>query len=356
MINNPEQKGGVTQGRVKWRSPSNIAIVKYWGKYGTQLPRNPSLSFTLSNAFTETEIQWSIKEERSIDIDFLFEGKPESTFQQKIETFLQSIQEEHFPFLEQLKLKISSTNSFPHSSGIASSASAMSALALGLCSIEEEFNGANMDQKTFLEKASNIARLGSGSASRSVYPEAALWGTSAEVSQSSNEFAIPWEEKLHPVFKTFHDDILIISKKEKSVSSRAGHALMDTNKYAAIRFDEANARLTELIKILEDGDVDAFGELAEAEAMSLHALMMVSTPSYILMKGNTLKAIDKIKTFRAEQKLPVFYTLDAGPNIHLLYPDHIKEEVNLWVEKELKELCEDGRIIKDQVGSGPEKI
>ena len=339
-------------GKVGWRSPSNIAIVKYWGKFGLQFPQNPSFSFTLNNAHTETLIDWSHKKEKGLDFDFLFEGKKETSFEAKIEKYFKLILKD-FPFLENVSMKINSKNSFPHSSGIASSASAMSALALCVCSMEKEITGNQLNDNALLERASYFARLGSGSACRSVFPSGAIWGSSSVIDESSNEFAIPWGHKLHAKFLNFHDDILIISKKEKSVSSRAGHALMEPNKYAEIRFKEARERLVELVKILEEGDVEAFGVLAEAEAMSLHALMMMSNPSYILMKGNTLAAIEKIKSFRQTSGLPIYYTLDAGPNIHLLYPDVIKGDVSTFTENQLRSLCEDGKIINDHVGQGP---
>jgi len=354
MLKNQEIRFVNKTGKVGWRSPSNIAIVKYWGKYGQQLPQNPSFSFTLNNAYTETFIDWDYKKRKGLDFDFLFEGDKQASFKVKIETYLKLILED-FPFLENVSMKINSKNSFPHSSGIASSASAMSALALCICTMEKNIAGdhVNKSEETFLQRASFFARLGSGSACRSVFPSGAIWGSSKDIEKSSNNFAIPWESEIHPTFLNFHDDILIISKKEKSVSSRAGHALMESNIYAEIRFEEARERLITLVSILEKGDVEAFGILAEAEAMSLHALMMMSNPSYILMKGNTLTAIEKIKQFRSTSGLPVFYTLDAGPNIHLLYPDEIKADVSKFIENELRPLCEDDKIINDHVGQGP---
>ncbi|HAV30133.1 MAG TPA: diphosphomevalonate decarboxylase, partial [Saprospirales bacterium] len=154
-----------TQQSVTWRSPSNIAIVKYWGKHGVQLPRNPSVSFTLDAAHTDTTVSFTEKSEKDgeVSIDFYFEGAPNEAFASKITAFLESLHVE-FNFLLDYNLKIESSNSFPHSSGIASSASAMSALALCLCSIEKILTGWPTDGTDFLNKASHIARLGSGSA------------------------------------------------------------------------------------------------------------------------------------------------------------------------------------------------
>ena len=124
------------------RSPSNIAIVKYWGKHGNQLPNNPSISFTLTNCFTETIISPLIQEFKNPEVqklgfsfDFYFEGKENQSFKNKIEKFLIE-NKEYFSFLDGLHLKIESRNSFPHSSGIASSASSMSALIMCLLGIK----------------------------------------------------------------------------------------------------------------------------------------------------------------------------------------------------------------------------
>lgn len=343
------------EGSVKWKSPSNIAIVKYWGKHGVQLPKNPSISFTLETAHTKTQVDYNRKEgDGVVSLDFLFEGKENELFSQKIHRFLTSLLAAK-PYLGQLHLSIQSTNSFPHSSGIASSASAMSALALCLCSIEHDLFHNLQTADAYIQEASHIARLGSGSAARSVIPQVGVWGQHDSVHGSSDLFAVG-VDGIHPDFLTYHDDILIISAGEKPVSSRAGHALMESNPYATARYTQAADRLAQTVDIMQAGDVHAFGKLAEDEAMTLHALMMCSDPSYVLMKPYTLAAIEAIRTYRADTGQPVYFTLDAGPNIHLLYPDDIKEPVSRFVSSTLKQYCQDGRIIKDMVGMGPQKI
>jgi len=344
------------QGETAWRAPSNIALVKYWGKYGNQLPQNASISFTLNNAYTETSVKYTAKStnDKSIAIKFLFEGNENPKFAEKIQKFLESIVL-HFPFLPHFELEINSQNSFPHSTGIASSASSMAALALCLTSIENELDG-GMYPALFFEKASMIARLGSGSACRSVYPYLAVWGKHEAIPFSSNGHAIPFNDKVHPVFKTFKDAILIVSSDEKSVSSRAGHALMENNPFAESRYKQANQHLTEITQYLQDGSLEKFGEIVENEALTLHALMMCSTPSYMLMLPNTLKIIDLIKTYRSNKDVPLYYTLDAGPNVHLLYPAEFAKEVETFIEKSLLPFCENEKVIYDEVGKGPIKL
>jgi diphosphomevalonate decarboxylase len=344
------------QGETAWRAPSNIALVKYWGKYGIQLPKNASISFTLNNAFTETSVKYVAKttDDKQLDINFFFEGQENPKFADKIQKFLESIIP-HFPFLPYFSLEINSSNSFPHSTGIASSASSMAALALCLTDIENALDG-GLRPHEFFEKASMIARLGSGSACRSLFPYLSVWGKHTTIPFSSNEHGIPFHDTVHPVFKTFKDAILIVSSDEKSVSSRAGHALMDGNPFAESRYQQAETHLSDLITYLKEGNLEKFGEIVENEALTLHALMMCSTPSYMLMLPNTLKIIDLIKTYRTEKGVPLYFTLDAGPNVHLLYDEENAGKVETFIQQELLEYCEQGKVIYDQVGKGPVKL
>ena len=346
-----------TQNKVRYTSPSNIALIKYWGKYGRQYPRNASISLTLDSAYSDTTV---VYEERPsvgdhVSIDFYFEENKNEAFQAKLEKYLNSIIDE-VSFLRTHHLTIRSSNSFPHSAGIASSASAMSAVAMCLCHIENEIGQAYEDQTALLQKASYLARLGSGSACRSVYPVAALWGEHPQIAAGSNDYAVPFAEELHPVFRTFKNDILIISRKEKSVSSTQGHALMDGNVYAASRYSQAEERMVRLLDAMKGGDLEEFGKIVEGEALSLHAMMMAAEHPFILLRPNTLEAISRIQSFREETKVPLYFSLDAGPNPHLLYPLEYTEQVKRFIDSELIQLCHEGMVIADQVGQGPKLI
>ena len=344
-----------TSGKVGWQSPSNLAIVKYWGKYGRQLPSNPSLSITLSEAHTRTQIEYEVDNKRKdTEIQFSFEGVENNQFKNRIIKFFSSI-EEYLPFLIHSKLVIKTENSFPHSSGIASSASGMSALALCLCSIERELEPEGLNDKSFFfRKSSFISRLGSGSACRSVYPYFGLWGEADSVKASSNLYATPFED-FDPLFKSLRNDILIVSTKKKSVSSSAGHQLMKDNVYASTRFSQATHRTNELITLLSKGDIAAFGEMLESEALTLHALMMASDPSYLLMEPNTLSAISQIRRFRKEKGIPVYFSLDAGPNIHIISFEDNRSEIEKLLS-ELEQYAVEGRILKDKIGIGAKRI
>ena len=332
------------------RSPSNIAIVKYWGKHGNQFPNNPSISFTLTNCFTETKVTYKNAERQCdetefVPMDFYFEGKENPAFKTKIQKYLQN-NAEYFSFLKGLHLNIESYNSFPHSSGIASSASSMSALIL--CLLEIKYEGSELN----LQEASYLSRLASGSAARSVYPVMTLWGETPSLSDSSNEYAIPIGDMIHPIFKSYHDTILIVSSKEKSVSSRAGHSLMNNHPMAEQRYSSARKNTEDLLTVLKHGDLESFIKIAEDEANQLHDLMASSTPSYTLKEPNTINIINEIIKFREETCLPVCYTLDAGPNVHLLYPDSCSEKVHVFIEEVLKNYCFNNKFIDDIVNNG----
>ena len=352
-IINPEN----IKGEIIWKSPANIAIVKYWGKYGLQLPKNPNISFTLQKALTIMRLAYSKKkiDDNVINLTFEFsEAAQSEKFRKKIVAFMESVLHE-FSFLTQLDMHIVSENSFPHSAGIASSASSMSALALCLCSLESRLGGKLKENSpAFLKRASHIARLASGSACRSVYPNMALWGKMKDVKGSSNFNAIDFSEHIHPIFKTYNDAILIASTAEKNVSSRMGHGLMNNNAYAEPRYKQARSRMTDLLEILKSGNVHAFGQIAEDEAMTLHALMMTSSPSFTLLKPNTLRMIEILRDWRQQTNIPAYFSLDAGPNLHLLYPDEVSTQVKDFTEKYLKPFCEDEKIIYDRVGQGAE--
>jgi len=328
-------------------APSNIALVKYWGKKDIQIPQNPSLSFTLNESVTRTKVLF---EKGKGNTEFLFEGKHAPSFETKISTF-RSLWENKYPSLKNYDLKIESQNSFPHSAGIASSASSMASLSLCFSELLKNEGALDLDKNSFLENASNFARLGSGSACRSLYGGVVTWGQWRE--GTSNEYATETPE-LSKKWSSWGDAILLVSSKEKPVSSRQGHALMIDHPYAESRFSNARNRLTELYKVMLEEELFRFCEIVETEALELHGLMMNSNPSFILMKPESLAIIEKVRHFRNETKIPACFTLDAGPNIHLLYPLEKKAEVRDFINNELSSFLEEGKWIDDKVGMGPE--
>ena len=347
--NSPEK------GKVTWKAPSNIALVKYWGKRPVQIPANPSISFTLDSCATTTSVSFEKKEDReSFSFDLFFEGKPKDDFKPKILTFLERI-EKYLPFLKEYHFIIETSNSFPHSSGIASSASGMAALSLCLMDIEKQLDPA-LDEASFYAKASHLARLGSGSACRSIKGSLVQWGEHKNIPNSSDVCGIEYPFEVNPVFKSYCDTILLVHKGQKQVSSTVGHQLMHGHPYAENRFKQAFDNLDKLKPILADGNLEEFIKLVESEALTLHAMMMTSMPYFMLMKPDTLQIINKIWAYREATKTPVCFTLDAGANVHLLYPEDAKEKVLEFIKDTLAEHCENGQYIHDKVGEGAIKI
>ena len=339
-------------GEATWQSPSNIALVKYWGKHGNQLPKNPSISFTLSAATTKTRVKWAPKQSDAAKHRFFFEGEENPKFGEKSFAFFNKIAD-FAPWLAGLDLEIHTENTFPHSSGIASSASGMSALALCVMSMEKSLNP-EMSEADFKRKASFLARIGSGSAARSLYGGLVQWGA-LEGTQGSDLLGTPYEFPVADVFTSYRDTILLVDKGQKQVSSTVGHGLLNGHPFGEIRFEEARKNMNAIQPILAQGDVEAFMKLVESEALMLHALMMTSDPYFILMKPNTLAILEKIWAFRAETGIPVCFTLDAGANVHVLYPEANEQSVNQFVETELIGHCQNKQYLRDQVGGGPER-
>ena len=322
--------------------PSNIALIKYWGKYEGQIPANPSISFTLSNCKTETKMIFRSGEKFSVKT--FLAGKEETKFSEKIEKYFRSI-EKYLPWILQGSFVIETENTFPHSSGIASSASGFGAIAKCLMEMDREFSSKDFFD---VKKASFLARLGSGSACRSVYDGLVVWGEVNEVEGSSDLYAVKYpDEEIHPIFRDFNDYILLIHEGQKSVSSTVGHGLMNTNPYAERRFQEARENFVPMKEILKSGDLQAFMKLVEHEALTLHAMMMMSDPAFILMQTGTLQVINRVWEFRKKTNLPLFFTLDAGANVHLLFPSEKKTEITNFIEKELLQYTQNGGIVRD---------
>lgn len=342
------------KGQVAWQSPSNIALVKYWGKYGEQLPKNTSISFTLSNCHTETVLFYEPKTTAGYDFEVFLDGNREQGFEPKIKTFFTRI-EAYIPFIKNYRFRLETSNSFPHSSGIASSASGMSALALCLMEMEQQLNP--LITAEFLnQKASFLARLGSGSAGRSIDGPLIVWGKHFKIPGSSHLFGSTYPFEVHSVFNDYQDTILLVDKGEKQVSSTVGHDLMHQHPFAEQRFAQANANIEKLIPVLSQGNLDEFIQIVESEALSLHAMMLTSAPYFILMKPNTLEIINRIWKYRKETGSKICFTLDAGANVHVLYPENEKSEVCSFIKSELVVYCQNSQYICDQIGKGAKKL
>lgn len=351
---------------IAWECPSNIALVKYWGKLAGQIPANPSLSFTLSSCVTKTKLTYRLNQEPTLT--FRFEGEPKPAFETKIQTYLEGLYDK-MPWLQQAALELDSLNTFPHSSGIASSASAMGALALVLVSADRQIKGTYDpaqigEDALFWREASDLARRGSGSACRSIYGGFTVWGRHEAVEGSDDRWAVPLNgQKIHPALRDIHDTVILVDRGVKSVSSSVGHGLMNQHPYAQSRFQQAYDRVGELRSLLlsestvpSDEVWWSIGDLIESEALTLHAMMLCSRPSYLLMKPQTLQVLELIRNYRNQKKVPLFFTLDAGANVHLLFPAQAQNDAMELLDKQITDILGPHSYLCDRLGTGPRPL
>lgn len=331
--------------KVAWRSPSNIALIKYWGKKGDQLPLNPSLSLTLSKACTETRISYNEKQKSIGEIHFM---DVKEDHQKRILSFIEK-RKPYFSHIDKYDLRISTKNTFPDQAGIASSASGLSALTLCLMDMNDTF-----DISKNKNKVSMISRLGSGSACRSLFSDYVAWGAHNSYPHYTNDYATPLSSTVHPKFNSLCNSILVVDDKKKAISSSMGHSLMDNHSYSSVRYENANKKFIDLHQAIEKGDWNKFSQIVIGEAWELHALMMLSERPFTLLLPESLNIIQKIEKFRNEVCQECAWTLDAGPNIHFLYPEKHQDLMRTFIEQELTSHTK--TIIYDHMGTGPERI
>ena len=212
-----------------------------------------------------------------------------------------------------------------------------------------------LDETEFRQKASYVARLGSGSACRSVFPGLTVWGKTKALTGSSDLLAIPVVE-VDPVYTALRDTILIVNKKEKPVSSSEGHSRMLGHPFAEARVKQAGRNTADLLQALKTGDKQTFIRIVENEALTLHALMMTSDDGFMLMNPETVRIISRIQEIRKETSLNICFTLDAGPNVHLIYFEDQIEQVNKLIVEDLLLNNQQNMRIDDFYGNGPVKI
>lgn len=330
-----------------WTSPANLALIKYLGKHGEQLPQNPSISLSLREAGTRTTVR--VAPGRGLCCDLSLDGRAAPAFEARVNRTLARWRPA-LPWLSDRHLRVETSNAMPHSAGLASSASAMSALALCLCELDP---GADADEAALRRRASGLARLGSGSAARSLWGGFSLWGALPSVPGSSDLHGLPYPGPLHPIFADLQDAIAIVSEAPKAVSSSDGHAALGAHRLADWRYQSARARLDRLLAALAAGDWPAFAEIVEEEALEVHGLMLLAQPPIVWMRGATLELIAELRAFRAETGAALCFTLDAGPNLHLLYPRAAAPQVERFLAQALG--ARGLAVIRDGVGAGPRR-
>lgn len=287
-------------------APSNIAFVKYWGNldHELRLPFNDSVSMNLSAATTTTTVTF----DGALDADSLaIDGKDYDPAEPADRVAVERVTR-HLDVLRAragsaLRARVASANSFPMGTGIASSASAFAALTLAA----EAALGLRLDEAT----RSTIARRGSGSAARSVPDGFVRWFAAATDGGSYASSIAPAEHW------DIHDVVAIVSRTHKAVGSGGGHAVAPTSPLFAERIARLPRRLAAVCAAIAARDIDALGAEIEAEALELHAVALTSRPAVLYWDGATVELLHAVRRWRAEG-LSAWFTLDAGPNVHIL--------------------------------------
>ncbi len=285
----------------------NIAFVKYWGQRNSELylPHNSSISMTInSHLVTRTSLFTS----NSLRADEVFLNK-EKVSGEKYERILRQVNylRSKGEIPKSAKIRIASTNSFPTGAGIASSASGFAALAIAL---NEAFQF-NYTQK----ELSILARIGSGSASRSVFGGFSQWNRGVK---DNGEDSYAEQLKSESFWPELRDLIVIVESKHKKVSSAEGmqRTVQSVPNYLE-KASEAEARVRTVRDALLSKDFETLATEIMADSERMHKLIEHSSPKFSYLGNVSDEVIGTVREFNAE-KTKAAYTFDAGPNAHII--------------------------------------
>lgn len=277
-------------------APANIALIKYMGKEEGNMPVNISLSYTIERFSTTVEL------DDAAEYDYL-------------EDDLGLTREQRDRFLVHLRyiksrmdfggyFRVRSSNNFPHGAGIASSASSFAALTKVACKAIADIESRPMLSSREL---SEIARHGSGSAARSLFGP---WCIFDRGEARSVEF--PY---------TIIHELILIDGARKKISSSEAHKLVRSSLLFSNRVERAHVRCQRLIDSLTSQNWHDAYQICWGEFWDMHALFETSTPHFGYIGGNTMHVLRRLEEFWLQHKDGPIVTLDAGPNIHLLWRD-----------------------------------
>ena len=281
--------------------PANIALIKYMGKtdHGSNLPLNDSLSYTLNNFTSSVRLTQSDDED---NFDPLSSKALQLSDKAKLR-FISHLKriKNHFNCSE--NFTIHSENNFPSSCGLASSASSFAALTEAACLAISDIQNKALPE---LQQRANLSRQGSGSSCRSLAGPWVKWsGSSIETVPG------PWDKLTHQV--------IVVDSKQKSISSSEAHRLVSTSANFSGRKERANQRLVGFSDAMQNDDWQQAYKIAWNEFSDMHDLFETSSPSFRYLTDDSLYILEHVKTFWHEHNDGPLVTIDAGPNIHLLY-------------------------------------
>ena len=289
---------------------ANIALVKYWGKKSKDpvLPYNPNISLRLDNLLSKTKIE---KNENNID-EFYINDEKQS--QEEVDKMIKFISK--FTPANREAITIRSYNTVPTAAGLSSSSSGTMALVLAC----NEYFKLNKTTKELVE----IAKEGSGSSCRSFYKLAAwLEDGSVEELECSLEFGMM---------------VLVVNEDRKKISSRvAMERCVQTSTTFDAWVEKAKGDFVLMKEALKEADFEKIGKITESNALAMHGTTSTSTPSFSFLTDESHMAMDIVKELRSKG-YRCYFTMDAGPNVKVLYlredQDKLYEEISkLWKKK-----------------------
>lgn len=314
-------------------APSNLAFIKYWGKIDEKLrlSANCSISMNLSNLLTTTTVEFSQRySQDEVIIDGLFDV-------QKSQRVVEHLDRMRKITHMREKARVVSKNNFPTSTGLSSSASGFAALtlagtkALGLSLSEKEL--------------SILARQASGSACRSIPSGFVEWiaGSTSETSYAVSIFP--------PDFWRIVDIVVLVSSRAKDVATSEAQKSAFSSSFMRERLKLIGGKISHLKNYIKVHDFIRFGELVEAEALELHAIMFTAKPTLIYLLPETVLVMRLVKEWRVEG-LPVYFSLNTGQDVHLLCMLEHADEIC----KRLRKLTKVKKIILNRPTYGSKLI
>jgi diphosphomevalonate decarboxylase len=280
-------------------APSNIAFIKYWGRKDEilRLPQNGSISMNLSHLLTTTTVEFHPD---FVEDTFIINGTQQPMEGNRVVKHLDRVRA---LANIQTKAKVQTENNFPTGTGLSSSASGFAALTVAAA----QAAGLHLSEKAL----SILARQGSGSACRSI-PDGFVEWLDGDTSDTS------YATSLYPAtYWGLVDIVAVVSKERKDVSTSEGQKLVGSSPFFAVRKAHMPEKIAAIKSYLAAQDFEHFGELIEAEALELHAIMLTSRPSLVYWLPGSLLIMKLVKKWRS-QGVPVYFTINTGQDIHLI--------------------------------------
>lgn len=299
------------------KAPANIAFIKYWGKTDekTRVPQNNSISMCLSNLYSICTIEFSSRFKKD-KIEFLNEKIVTSREMKRIIRTLDRVRN---LAKTKLRARVVTKNNFPKATGIASSASGLSAVTLAACQA--------LGLKLSKVELSKLARLASGTAARSIPDGFIEW---QKGTNENNSYAV---QIFPPGYWQVSDVVAIITYKMKKVSSTDGHKLANTSPFQKIRIKGMARKIKAIKKAMKKRDFSTFGKIVEQEALNMHAICLTSTPPIIYWSPTTIEIMKKVQQWRKNGEIEAYFTIDAGPTVHVICQSEDEQKLTKKLSK-----------------------